>query len=80
VVIEERLKKELLPLVSNVVVIGEKRKHLTCLISLSVRPDQKGEPTDVLEDGVRNGSTKGILVTLFLLRLENGRPRLWVFL
>jgi len=75
VIIEERLKKELQPLASNVVVVGEKRKFLTCLISLAAKPDENGEPTDQLLDEVR--SLCSIWRVKGVFRLENGLQKPW---
>ncbi|KAK1938242.1 Long-chain-fatty-acid--CoA ligase ACSBG2 [Phytophthora citrophthora] len=48
VLIENALKAEL-PVLANVVVIGEKRKFLTFLCSLRVEPNATGSPTDQLD-------------------------------
>eukprot|EP00644_Phytophthora_capsici_P006963 jgi/Phyca11/103968/e_gw1.8.568.1 len=48
VLIENALKAEL-PVLANVMVIGEKRKFLTFLCSLRVDPDAAGSPTDRLD-------------------------------
>ncbi|KAI9993583.1 hypothetical protein PInf_015868 [Phytophthora infestans] len=48
VLIENALKAEL-PVLANVIVIGEKRKFLTFLCSLRVEPDATGAPTDKLD-------------------------------
>lgn len=47
VLIEEHLK-DAMPAVSNVMVIGDKRKFLTVLLSLQVELDQDGKPTNKL--------------------------------
>ena len=51
--IEDLIKKELENVVSNVVVVGEGRKYLTCLITLKVCccPESL-QPTDQLQDVV----------------------------
>lgn len=45
--IEERIKHEL-PILDQVVVIGDKRHFLTCLLTLQTELDQDGNPTDRL--------------------------------
>jgi len=48
VLIENAIKKEL-PFISNVMVIGDKRKYLTCLMTLKCEMDpDTGEPKDSL--------------------------------
>lgn len=48
--IEDAIKEEV-PLVSNVMVIGDKRKFLSCLLTLKVVVDEEtGEPSDNLTD------------------------------
>lgn len=47
VLIEDMLKEEL-PAVSNVMVIGDKRKFLSCLFTLRTEPDAEGKPTNQL--------------------------------
>jgi long-chain-fatty-acid--CoA ligase ACSBG len=44
VLIEQNLK-EVIPAISNVVVIGEKRKYLSCLVTLKSEVDADGLPT-----------------------------------
>lgn len=49
--IEEEIKKELENVVSNIMVVGEKRRFLSCLITLKVKPDPDTlAPTSQLED------------------------------
>ncbi|CAK4110943.1 unnamed protein product [Aphanomyces euteiches] len=48
VLIEEVVKQEI-PFLSNVVVIGDKRKFLTVLLTLRVNPDADGVPTQELD-------------------------------
>ena len=48
--IENQIKAELPDLLSNVVVIGDKRKYLTCLVTLKCKIDEFGIPTDLLDD------------------------------
>jgi len=47
VLIEDRLKEEL-PAVSNAMVIGDKRKFLSCVFTLRTEPDAEAKPTNVL--------------------------------
>ncbi|KAK8809865.1 hypothetical protein WA158_000808 [Blastocystis sp. Blastoise] len=47
VYIENKLT-EICSSISNVLVIGDKRKYLSCLISLKTKADQNGEPTNRL--------------------------------
>ena len=50
--IENNISSELSEIVSNVMVVGDKRKYLTCLITLKCKMDKYGVPTNCLEDGV----------------------------
>lgn len=45
VLIEEVIKEEI-PAISNAVVIGDKMKYLSCLLTLRSEPDANGQPTD----------------------------------
>lgn len=47
VLIEDNLKAEL-PAISNAMLIGDKRKYLSCLITLKTEPDADGNPTHQL--------------------------------
>lgn len=47
VLIEETLKAKA-PAISNAMLIGDKRKFLTCLVSLKTEPDAEGNPTNKL--------------------------------
>lgn len=48
--IEDAIKEELSEVVSNVVIVGEKKKYLTCLITLRVTVDPATQqPTDILD-------------------------------
>ena len=49
--IENNILAELSEIVSNVMVIGDGRKYLTCLISLKCTLDQDGIPTNLLDAG-----------------------------
>ena len=49
--IEDEIKKELGTLISNIMVVGEKRRFLSCLITLKVKVDPDTlTPTSFLED------------------------------
>lgn len=49
--IEDEIKKELGTLISNIMVVGEKRRFLSCLITLKVKVDPDTlAPTSFLED------------------------------
>ena len=50
--IESQIKTELPELISNVIVVGDQKKYLTCLISLKCKVDESGSPTNILEDDV----------------------------
>ena len=56
--IESQIKAELPELVSNVIVVGDQKKYLTCLISLKCKVDESGGPTNILEDDVIKFSNK----------------------
>ncbi|KAG6956252.1 hypothetical protein JG687_00010710 [Phytophthora cactorum] len=49
VIIEDTIKEEL-PLLSNVMVIGDRRKFLSALFTLRVTVDKEGQPTDTLDE------------------------------
>lgn len=49
VIIEDTVKEEL-PLLSNVMVVGDRRKFLAAVFTLRVTVDSEGKPTDVLDD------------------------------
>ena len=52
--IEEEIKKELENVISNIMVVGEKRRFLSCLLTLKVKPDPETlAPTDILEVKLR---------------------------
>ena len=52
--IENQIKSELPELISNVIVIGDHRKYLTCLVSLKCKVNELGMPTNILEDEVKS--------------------------
>jgi len=49
VIIEDAIKEEL-PLLSNVMIVGDRRKFLAALFTLRVKVDGEGKPTDVLDE------------------------------
>lgn len=84
VIIEENIKKEL-PIISNCMVIGDKRKFLTLLITLKCLVDENNIPTDNLDNSAinllketNNSSTtiKEIINNEFILEyISNGIKR-----
>merc|ERR1712038_76334 len=48
--IENRIKNELPEIISNVVVVGDQKKYLTCLITLKCQIDVSGAPTSNLDE------------------------------
>lgn len=59
VVIESNIKKHL-PIVSQVVVIGDKRKYLTCLVTLKTVVDSDNNPTNQLAQPIPGSSAKTV--------------------
>lgn len=51
--IEDAIKAQMSDIISNVMVIGDKRKHLACIITLKCVEDAQKQPTDVLHPDVR---------------------------
>ena len=50
IAIEDNIRNELPEVVSNVMAVGDRRKHLTCLITLKVVVDEvTAQPTDRLD-------------------------------
>ncbi|KAG2869647.1 hypothetical protein PC114_g27755 [Phytophthora cactorum] len=49
VIVEDTIKEEL-PLLSNVMVIDDRRKLLSALFTLRVTEDNEGQPTDTLDE------------------------------
>jgi len=62
VLIEDVCKEEL-PFISNIMVIGDKRKMLTCLITLKSKPDSDGLPTRELASSVLEHCSDGVTTT-----------------
>ena len=57
--IEDEIKKELGNLISNIMVVGEKRRFLSCLITLKVKVDPDTlAPTSTLEDITKDWVTE----------------------
>lgn len=53
--IEDEIKRELDSFVSNIMVVGEKRRFLSCLLTVKVKPDPETlAPTTNLEDVVKD--------------------------
>lgn len=53
VIIENNMKSEI-PIISNCMVVGDRRKYLTVLVTLKCKLDQENNPTDELDDVVVN--------------------------
>ena len=51
--IEDDLKSELVDIVSHLMVVGDKRKHLAVIITLKTELDEKNQPTDILSEEVQ---------------------------
>jgi long-chain-fatty-acid--CoA ligase ACSBG len=63
-VIIEDMIKERMKFISNVVVIGDKRKFLVCLITIKAKPDAQNNPTDqVLEEASAILKNEGVTET-----------------
>ena len=50
ILIENNIKSELSDIVSNVMVVGDKQKYLTCLITLKCKVDENGIPINFLDE------------------------------
>ena len=50
ILIENSIRSELSDIVSNIMVVGDQRKYLTCLITLRCKFDQNGKPTNLLDE------------------------------
>jgi len=50
--IEEKIKAEMVDIISAVMVVGDKRKHLSCILTLRTELDAANQPTDVLHPNV----------------------------
>ena len=51
--IEENLKSELVEIASQIMVVGDKKKHLAVIITLKTVLDDKNQPTDILNEDVQ---------------------------
>jgi len=51
--IEDAIKAEMKEIISNVMVVGDKRKHLAALVTLRTQMDAKNQPTDLLHPDVK---------------------------
>ena len=51
--IEESIKGELDDIISQAVVVGDKRKHLSVILTLKTVVDEKNQPTDILHENVK---------------------------
>ncbi len=47
---------EMKEIISNVMVIGDKRKHLAAIVTLRTQMDAKNQPTDLLHPDVKEAS------------------------
>ncbi len=57
--IESRIKENLLSLISQAIVIGDKQKFLTCLLTLKVEIDPAtSSPSEILEQCAKNWCKK----------------------
>lgn len=51
--IEENIKVEMKEILSNVMVVGDKRKHLAAIVTLRTQMDKMNQPTDLLHPDVK---------------------------
>ena len=51
--IEEDIKSEMVDIVSHVMVVGDKRKHLAVIITFKTVLNEKNQPTDILSEPVQ---------------------------
>jgi len=51
--IEDAIKAQMTDIISNVMVLGDKRKHLACIVTLRTELDENNQPTDNLHPFVR---------------------------
>jgi len=51
--IEDNLKSELVEIASQIMVVGDKKKHLAVIITLKTVLDDKNQPTDILNEDVQ---------------------------
>merc|ERR1712200_107664 len=51
--IEDAIKAQMKDVISNVMVLGDKRKHLAAIVTLRTQLDSRNQPTDILHPDVR---------------------------
>ena len=51
--IEDNLKSELVEIASQIMIVGDKKKHLAVIITLKTILDDKNQPTDILSEDVQ---------------------------
>ena len=51
-------------IISNVMVVGDKRKHLAAIVTLRTQMDAKNQPTDLLHPDVKE--VNGFIITWIL--------------
>jgi len=51
--IEDNIKAEMKEILSNVMVVGDKRKHLAAIVTLRTQMDKMNQPTDLLHPDVK---------------------------
>ena len=56
--IEDQIKEALKDYIANCLVIGDKRKHLACILTLRTVLDEKNQPTDVLHPDAKEVNMK----------------------
>jgi len=62
VLIEDVVKEEL-PFISNIMAVGDKRKFLSCLVTLKTKSDAEGAPTHELVPAVIEHCSEGVTTT-----------------
>ena len=62
--IEDQIKEALKDYIANCLVIGDKRKHLACILTLRTVLDDKNQPTDVLHPDVKEVNFKKFFFSL----------------
>merc|ERR1719383_1456731 len=53
--IEDAIKAQMMEVISNVMVLGDKRKHLAAIVTLRTKLDKNNQPTDILHPDVKEG-------------------------
>ena len=67
--IEDAIKEVLKDYIANCLVIGDKRKHLACILTLRTVLDDKNQPTDVLHPDVKEVRKEGLVD---FVKIESG--------